>query len=181
MKLNRLETHDRLKYFVKDQSLNVAKGAEECLTQNALSVYLQQYSPYIYLYAHPRTHDDGVTKVMYWQPRLSKPASSTNSYLFRAASNTDICEVCWLLPPKETWAQFLKGKVTEENMVMWSINQFCYNKAGLDRAHPEDMDDEICKKIYEKVYSEMKFDDKSEKFKKLQYDEQIKPLTSEES
>ena len=73
MKINRLETHDRLQHFVKDQSINIFQGADECLKKNTLSLALQEKSSYVYLFAHPRTADDGVTKIMYWQPRLTKP------------------------------------------------------------------------------------------------------------
>src|SRR6185436_5338043 len=121
MKLNRLETHDRLQHFVKDQSQNIFLGAEQCLKDNPLSLAIQEKSPYVYLFAHPRTADDGVTKVMYWDPRLSIPEAQTNSYLFRAISKTDTIEVIWLIPPREMWPQYDMGKVTESNEVAWSI------------------------------------------------------------
>src|ERR1700722_12878620 len=123
MKLNRLETHDRLNHFKQDQSLNIFKGAEDCVKKNRLSVGLQQYSPYIYIFAHPRTlgFDEKFALVnsgfyssldkvpdqrLIWQPRLTKPKAQTNSYLFRTISNTDELEVCWLLPPREMWKQY---------------------------------------------------------------------------
>src|SRR5215470_6737494 len=88
MKLNRLETHDRLQHFVQDQSKNIWQGADDCMKRNPLSLALQDRSPYIYIFAHPRTADDGVTKRMLWQPRLTKPQAQSNSYLFRAKSNS---------------------------------------------------------------------------------------------
>jgi hypothetical protein len=127
MKIDRLETHDRYKHFIKDQSDIITQGIEECRTKNPDSLLLQSKSPYIYIFAHPRTNEDGVTKTMYWQPRLSRPIPQTNSYLFRLESNTDIVEVCWLLPPKELWEQYKKGKVTESDWVLWSIDQFTNN------------------------------------------------------
>ncbi len=151
MKVERLETHDRLKHFVKDQSLNVAKGANDCLFNNPLSLALQQYSPYVYLFAHPRTADDGVTKVMYWQPRLTKPEAQTNSYLFRAKSRSDIIEVCWLLPPVEMWPQYQKGNVTEHETVNWSIGQFKHHKQALEAPDKDDLSDDQIKIIYEAV------------------------------
>jgi len=121
MKLNRLETHDRLLHFKKDQEANIFQGAEDCLKKNPDSLFFQSKSPYIYIFAHPRTCDDGVTKKMFWQPRLWKPKAQTNSYLFRAKSNTDIIEICWLLPPKELWNQYILDNVTEHKEVLWSI------------------------------------------------------------
>ncbi len=155
MKLNRLETHDRLEHFVKDQALNIAQGAEDCLKRNKLSLALQEKSPYIYIFAHPRTLDDGVTKKMFWQPRLTKPEPQTNSYLFRAQSKTDLMEVCWLIPPEEMWGQYRKGYITESDVVRWSIGQFVTNKAILERKDPDDLSDEISRSIYRQVLVEL--------------------------
>lgn len=151
MKINRLEAHDRLKHLIKDQSLNISQGAHDCLTKNELSLALQDRSPYVYIFAHPRTADDGVTKVMYWQPRLSKPEAQTNSYLFKAKSKTDILEICWLLPPKEMWDQYNKKKVTESEWVLWSIDQFKNNRKNLETPDPEDLDEKRFKLIYEEI------------------------------
>lgn len=154
MKINRLETHDRLLHLKEDQSINIAKGAEDCLKKNQLSLALQEKSPYIYLYAHPRTADDGVTKVMYWQPRLSKPKAQTNSYLFRAQSKTDVIQVCWMIPPREQWAQYKKGNVTEHETVIWSINQFQHNREKLEENDPDDLPDHRGELIYKQVIKE---------------------------
>src|ERR1700682_5598941 len=99
MKIERLETHDRLQKLHKEQALNVAQGCEDCLKKNPLSLALQEKSGYIYIFAHPRTGEDGRTKTMFWQPRLSKPAAQTNSYLFRVRSYTDEIEIIWMIPP----------------------------------------------------------------------------------
>lgn len=155
MKINRLETHDRLLHLKQDQSLNVAQGAQDCLKKNNLSVALQQHSPYVYLFAHPRTADDGVNKVMYWQPRLTRPKPQTNSYLFRAKSNTDELEICWLLPPREMWPQYKKGNVTENQLVLWSIAQFQFHKEVLERPCPDDLNDALIKNIYALIAHEM--------------------------
>lgn len=160
MKINRLETHDRLEHFKKDQSINIFQGAEDCLKKNKLSIALQDRSPYIYIFAHPRTADDGVTKVMYWQPRLTKPEAQTNSYLFRAASKTDILEVCWLLPPIEMWPQYQKGNVTEHDMVFWSINQYKENKKRLEMEEPDDISQERGCEIYKQVMIDLKYEGK---------------------
>lgn len=156
MKINRLETHDRLEHFVKDQSQNVFKGAETCLKENPLSLALQDKSPYIYIFAHPRTADDGVTKKLYWQPRLSRPDPQSNSYLFRAISKTDTIEICWILPPHEMWDQYTKGNVTESNWALWSIKQFIHNKKNLEKVHPDDISEDRQKKILEIVLEDHK-------------------------
>lgn len=163
MKLNRLETHDRLQHFQNDQALNIFQGAEDCLKKNRLSIGLQQHSLYVYIFAHPRTADDGINKRMLWQPRLTKPLAQTNSYLFRAKSNTSELEVCWLLPPKEMWAQYKKGFVTEHELVSWSIDMFCNHKKTLETPDPEDLSDERMKQIYIMVATEIDQEKRMEK------------------
>lgn len=147
MKVNILEAHDRLLHFKKDQAVNIFQGAEDCLKKNPDSLFFQSRSPYVYLFAHPRTHDDGVTKKMFWQPRLWKPKAQTNSYLFRAQSHTDLIQVCWLLPPEEMWSQYIMGKVTENEEVLWSINQYINHRKKLEMDESEDLSDEKGKAI----------------------------------
>lgn len=142
MKIDRLETHDRLEHFKKDQNDSILEGFNTCLRQNPLSIALQERSPYVYIFAHPRTRPDGV-KVMYWQPRLSKPKFETNSYLFRVKSFSDECEVIWMLPAKELWGQYEKGNVTESEMVVWSIDQYKHNKVKMETPENGDHPDSI--------------------------------------
>lgn len=155
MKIQRLEAHDRLLHLKEDQALNVAQGAEDCLKKNPLSLALQEHSDYVYLFAHPRTAEDGVTKRMIWQPRLSKPKAQTNSYLFRAKSHSHDIEVCWLIPERFMWTQYKKGNVTENELVLWCINQFEYHREDLERADPMDLKDDQVKNIYRAIAHEM--------------------------
>lgn len=161
MKLNRLETHDRLEHLKENQSLNVGQGAEDCLKTNKLSLAMQEKCPYIYLFGHPRTADDGVTKKMVWQPRLTKPRSQTNSYLFRAKSHTDLMEICWLLPPEEMWKQYQKGNVTEHELVNWSIEMYKNHRNKLDMKEFDDLSDDAARKIYEQIIKEIREERKS--------------------
>lgn len=154
MKINKLETHDRFQHLVKDQSINISEGAEDCLRKNPLSLSIQDKSPYIYLFAHPRTAEDGVNKQMYWQPRLSIPKAETNSYLFRAISKTDIIEICWLIPPQEQWGQNKKGNIVENPIVEWSISQYKNNRLELEKPHPDDISEERAKIIMKSVIDE---------------------------
>lgn len=148
MKLDRLEAHDRLEHLMNDQWKVISQGAEDCLKRNSDSLALQDKSPYIYIFAHPRTHENGFTKRLLWQPRITKPRAQTNSYLFRATSYSDVMMVCWTIPPKEMWAQYRKGNVCESNIVLWSINQFQYNREELEKPDPQDMSDNAARAIW---------------------------------
>jgi hypothetical protein len=154
MKLNRLETHDRLNHLIQDQSANIFQGAEDCLKRNPDSLAIQEKSPYLYIFAHPRTTDDGLNKRMLWQPRLSIPKAQTNSYLFRALSHSDIIEIVWMIPPREMWPQYEKGKVTESNEVAWSIEMFKHKRAELEKPHPHDMGEESARMILKQIVDE---------------------------
>ena len=158
MKVNRLETHDRLLHFKKDQSENIFKGAEDCLKKNPDSLFFQDRSPYVYIFAHPRTDDDGVTKRMLWQPRLWKPKAQTNSYLFRAKSHSDIVQICWLLPPEEMWSQYMLDNITESNEVLWSIDQYIHHRKKLEKDDPDDVSDERGKAIMQEWIASKRHD-----------------------
>ena len=163
MKLNRLETHDRLLHLIKDQSKAVAEGAEDCLKRNPTSLALQSKSPYIYIYGHARTTDDGLNKKLFWQARLEKPAPESNSYLFRAKSHTDILETCWILPPHETWGQYKKENVVASEMVAWSIHQYKTNRIEMAKPFPDDMNKEQIARVYLEIATEMEQDQRMKK------------------
>lgn len=161
MKVNILDAHDRKEYFIKDQVNSIQQGLNDCLFKNPLSNQLKEYSNYLYIYAHPRTDEDGVTKRMLWQPRLGRPKAQTNSYLFRIVfpehENVDELEIeiCWMLPPREMWNQYKKGNITEQDIVMWSIHQFENNRKILDAPYPDDYSEEQIKKIYISIATNM--------------------------
>lgn len=163
MKLNRLETHDRLEHLLEDQSDNVFKGAEECLKLNPLSLAIQERCPYVYIFAHARTSEDGVNKRLLWQPRISKPKAQTNSYLFRAQSKTDMIEVVWIIPERHLWPQYEKGKITENDLVNYSIDLFENNRNELEKPHPEDVTEVQAKNIFTKILNEHKQEVKRKK------------------
>jgi hypothetical protein len=154
-KTSKLEAHDRYEYLIKDQSEAVQKGAEDCLRKNSLALAYQSKSSYIYIFGHARSHDDGYTKRLLWQPRLTKPLAEPNSYLFRAMSNSDVMEVCWVLPPYETWAQFKKKNVVDSDIVQWSINMYLNDKKELEKPFADDLSDERCKEILFSIAKEM--------------------------
>ena len=157
MKINTFEAHDRLQHLQKDQWSIISQGAEDCLKKNPDSLTIQSKCPYIYIFAHPRTADDGVTKRMLWQPRISRPTPQTNSYCFRAISNSDTIEVCWLLPPREMWTQYDKGKVTESDIVAWSIEMFQHHRKTLSDPHPEDLSEEMIREKFIQARKDLKF------------------------
>lgn len=146
-KIDRFETTDRYDEIKSDETQKIQEGLHECLTKNDLSLVLQKYSPYIYVFAHVRT--EGNKKRLLWQPRLTKPEAADNSYLFRVESNTENCEICWILPPMRMWEEFTKKGLFDDEIISYSIAS--YKNKTLNREHPDDLPPERIKNIYKLV------------------------------
>lgn len=146
MKINRLETHDRLLHF-KKQSDYISKGCEDCIKNRP-----EEFGSHpFYIYAHARTDDDGVSKRLLWTPRLTKPKAETNSMLFKYYPKTDTIKIIWIIPAKELWKQYKKGNVTESNIVQESIVNFLNDKSMLEAKEDDDLSDDQVDAIYTQI------------------------------
>jgi hypothetical protein len=141
MKLNKLETHDRYKHFVK-QDFSIAECCQDIINKRPFGDH-----PF-YIFAHARTEEDGVTKRIIWQPRLTKPAAQPNSMLFKAYPGSDNIKICWMIPDALLWSQFRKGNVTENSLAVWSINMFQFHKKKLEAKEEDDLPDDQVDAIY---------------------------------
>jgi hypothetical protein len=144
MKLNRLETHDRLEHFTK-QDFNIGECCQNLVNQRPFGDHA------FYIFAHTRTDDDGVTKRLIWQPRLTKPKSQTNSMLFKVYPGSDQIKVIWMIPATELWYSFERGKMTENQTILDSIEKFRYHRHFLDSPEPDDLSDERINEIYRQL------------------------------
>lgn len=149
MKINRLDAHDRMQHFTK-QSFDIAECCQDLVNQRPFGEH-----PF-YIFAHTRTEEDGVTKRLIWQPRLTKPEAQTNSMLFKAYPGTDMIKVIWMIPAPELWAQFGKGLVTENKTVYESIDAFKNNKLKLEEKEDDDMNDEQIDAVYREISRDAK-------------------------
>lgn len=156
MKINRLDAFDRLSHFKKQ-----GFGIDECC-QNLIDQRPFGEHPF-YIFAHARTDDDGVTKRLIWQPRLTKPKAQSNSMLFKAYPGKDIIKVIWMIPARELWDQFTKGKMTENQTIFESIDKFKNHRAELEAKEDDDLtDDQI-----DAIYRQISFGAKPQKFQKI--------------
>ncbi len=71
--------------------------------------------------------------------------------LFKAYPGTDIIKVIWMIPARELWGQYSKGKVTENKTVSESIETFKNNRNKLGEKEPDDMTDEQIDDIYKEI------------------------------
>lgn len=144
MKINRLDAHDRFEHFTK-QSFDISECCQDLINQRPFGEH-----PF-YIFAHARTLEDGATKTLIWQPRLTKPKAQTNSMLFKAYPGTDKIKVIWMIPARELWEQYTKGKMTENKTISDSIHDFQNNRSKLEEKEDDDMKDEQIDQIYKEI------------------------------
>lgn len=144
MKINRLETHDRLQYFTK-QSFDIGQCCQNLINQRPFGDHA------FYIFAHARTDDDGVSKRLIWQPRLTKPSAQSNSMLFKAYPGTDLIKVIWMIPSEELWPSFQKGKMTENQTILDSINAYITKRASLEAPEDDDLGEEQINAVYRQL------------------------------
>ena len=149
MKINPLDAHDRLGHF-QMQSLKISECCQCLINKRPFGNHS------FYIFAHPRTAEDGVTKILIWQPRLTKPQPQTNSMLFKAYPGTDEVKIIWMIPAREMWEQYQKGKLTESKIVSESIYDFQHNRKKLEAPEEDDLTDEQIDKIYAEISSSAK-------------------------
>jgi hypothetical protein len=144
VKINPLDAHDRYEHLTK-QSFDIAECCQDLINQRPFGDH-----PF-YIFAHARTEEDGATKRLIWQPRLTKPKAQTNSMLFKAYPGTDLIKVIWMIPARELWGQYAKGKLTENKTVSESIYDFQNNRNKLEEKEADDMTDEQVDIIYKEI------------------------------
>lgn len=152
MKIEKLDAHDRLLNLQQKQSLDISECCQDLIKKRPFGNY-----PF-YIFAHARTDDDGVTKRLIWQPRLTKPKAQTNSMLFKAYPFSDTIDVLWMIPERHLWSQYEKGKLTESQVVIESIEAFQNERGKLEAPDSDDLSDEQISKIYESIGRGAKFE-----------------------
>ena len=144
MKLNRHETHDRYQHFTSKQ-FSIAECCQDLIRKRPFG------SHSFYIFAHARTDEDGITKRLIWQPRLTKPKAQTNSMLFKANPYTDTVKVIWIIPARELWDQYQKGNVCENETILESIDMFVNHREKLEAKEVDDLKDSEIDAIYREI------------------------------
>lgn len=161
MKLNRLETHDRLEFFL-NREYNFEKNVQDQIAQKPFGEH-----PF-YIFCHPRTHEDGSSKRYIWSPWIWKPRAQTNSLLIKAYPGTDMLKLCWILPVREMWNTYNKGTLFENNFINECILQFQKDKSVLEQPEEDDPSAERAQMIA--------FDYQPQLFKRESLPEHLKPI-----
>ena len=144
MKINILDAHDRYQHFTK-QSFDIGECCEDLVKKRPFGSH-----PF-YIFAHARTDEDGVSKRLIWQPRLTKPKAQTNSMLFKAYPGSDMIKIIWMIPERAMWDQYKKGQMMENETVCISIDNFQNNREKLEAKEEDDLSDDEIDKIYTNI------------------------------
>ena len=169
MKIDRHEAHDRYEYLMNqefdigkccqslidqkpfgDHKFYIFSHARQIDTDEMISLYQQD----LYLPESCRKYkslDDIPTIRLIWQPRLTKPKAQENSMLFKADPTNDIIEILWIIPRKELWSQYIKGKITESSVIHESIHNFLHDVKSLERPEQDDLSENEIRAIYESI------------------------------
>lgn len=165
MKIKRTDAHDRfLDIQQKDSTIDIGKECQDLINKRPFGDHA------FYIFAHKREIglDEkadialknsifDVNKIpthrLVWQPRLTKPVAQENSMLFKVKPGSDNVKIIWMIPPKELWAQYEKGKMTGNAIVWESIMAFKNNKEKLEHPEDDDLSDADVKRIYMEMYA----------------------------
>lgn len=171
MKIDRLETHDRLVHF-KKQADYISEGCQNCINNRPAEYGNHPF----YIFAHKRTlgFDEKIALFnedlrsclidplyirkylelsnipearLIWEPRLTKPKAQSNSMLFKAYPPGDSIKVIWILPAPELWDQYQKDKLTENGTICESIDLYINNRSKLEGKEADDLPDSLIKSI----------------------------------
>lgn len=161
MKINLLETHDRLQQFTKQKD-TINTTVQSIIDQRPFGD-----RPF-YIFAHKREIgiDERFSLLLtgqfrdmsevpsariIWQPRLTKPRAQTNSMLFKGYPGTDSVKVIWIIPERELWDQYRKGKLTESQIVVESIDLFENDRGLLEAPEADDASDAAIDDAYKNI------------------------------
>jgi len=146
MKVNRLEAHDRLLVF-KKQSDYISEGCQECIENRP-----QEFKNHpFYIFAHCRTHENGYSKRLIWEPRLTKPKAQTNSMLFRSYPPSDKVKIIWMIPDREMWEDYAKNTMLESQVVTRSVHDFQFNRDILEAKEHDDLEESLIVSILAEI------------------------------
>ena len=175
MKVNILESHDRLLQFQK-QADYIAKGCKDCIENRPREFGNITF----YIFAHKRSieldeklslfQDDlkeSLCDISYkrkynrmeeipsarliFSPRLTKPEPQENSMLFRNKPPSEDVEVLWMIPDRELFGQYKKGNLTESSIITESVHLFLNNKSKLAKTEKDDIPESTIKAIYREI------------------------------
>jgi hypothetical protein len=71
--------------------------------------------------------------------------------LFKGYPGTDSVKVIWIIPERELWDQYRKGKLTESQIVVESIDLFENDRGLLEAPEADDASDAAIDDAYKNI------------------------------
>jgi hypothetical protein len=149
MKILRTDAHDRFEHFTKKEHFDIGECCQDLINKRPFGDHA------FYIFAHTRTDEDGVTKRLIWQPRLTRPKPQTNSMLFKGYPGSDNIKVIWMIPARELWNNFAPGQMTYNATINQSIHDFQHNRELLEQNEKDDLSDEVIDQIYRELSADI--------------------------
>ena len=147
LKVSALEVDDRFSYVQDEQKDEIITILEMFGRKDPFDGHC------FYLFAHARKHENGADIRMIWQPRLTKPKAQTNSMLFRLnPKEPEEVMVVWIIPPREQWHLYEKGKMFQNQIVTESIYDFNHDREKLESKDENDLTDEKVQELLLRLY-----------------------------
>src|ERR1700677_3199016 len=113
------DAHDRLTFVKQRDSISIQANIEDMISKDPV-----EGRPF-YVFSHRRSGENGGPDKLIWQPRLIKPKAQTNSMLFKVhPRKAEEVRIIWMIPPREQFNAYKKGKLFEHDIVIWSIHMF---------------------------------------------------------
>ncbi len=143
MKVDLLETHDRLKEFNSGWQA-VSQGVQDCIDNVPDEIKMQFYvfghtrqigideRFNLYFQGHWQDIKDVPSERIIWMPRATKPLAEPNTYLFRTRKGTDLVDINWILPKKELWDQYSPDKMTHNDVIWTAIQNYKHYRAEME-------------------------------------------------
>lgn len=148
MKVDFLETHDRLLHFKSDWE-SISQAVADCIhnvpDEIKMPFYVYGHSRQIglderfnlYFQGHWQKMEDVPSERLIWMPRISKPLAEPNTYLFKAQKGTDLVEVEWILPKRELWDQYAPDNMNHNDVIWTSIQNYHHARAEMEKPDRE--------------------------------------------
>jgi hypothetical protein len=104
-----------------------------------------------------RVNDEMGIKMMYHQPRLTKPEPLPGTTLLHCDPNDPgAVKILWTLPNQENFGLYKHGKMFSDPFVYECVQQYLKNPAEMMKAEPGDLSDEKIREIYRDIKSRLK-------------------------
>lgn len=142
---------------------NSERNYVECVQNLIASKPFGDRKFYIFSFVK-RIDDESGKKVMYHQPRLTRPEPLPGTTLMKVdPKHPEEAIIVWTLPNQENFGLYKHGKMFADQFVSECIDKFLKNPNSLIQPDPDDLNDEQIRQVYKELKYEIKSKKKNNK------------------